>query len=54
MSTPTSGSTPTQQLVDAGVSIWLDDLSRARIASGNLADLISSRNVSGKGLWGSR
>jgi len=47
MSTPTSGSTPTQQLVDAGVSIWLDDLSRARIASGNLADLIASRNVSG-------
>ncbi|EXJ50659.1 transaldolase [Microbacterium sp. MRS-1] len=47
MSTPTPGSTPTQQLVDAGVSIWLDDLSRARIASGNLADLISSRNVSG-------
>jgi hypothetical protein len=27
MSTPTPGSTPTQQLVDAGVSIWLDDLS---------------------------
>ena len=47
MSTPTSGSTPTQQLVDAGVSIWLDDLSRARIASGNLAELITSRNVSG-------
>ncbi len=47
MSTPTSGSTPTQQLVEAGVSIWLDDLSRARIASGNLAELITSRNVSG-------
>jgi len=47
MSTPVSGSTPTQQLVDAGVSIWLDDLSRARIASGNLADLIATRNVSG-------
>jgi transaldolase len=40
-------STPTQDLAAAGVSIWLDDLSRARIASGNLADLISSRNVSG-------
>jgi len=39
--------TPTQQLSDAGVSIWLDDLSRARIASGNLAQLISTRNVSG-------
>ncbi len=43
MSTPT----PTQQLVDAGVSIWLDDLSRARIDSGNLAQLIDTRNVSG-------
>jgi len=39
--------TPTQQLSDAGVSIWLDDLSRSRIASGNLAQLISTRNVSG-------
>lgn len=43
MSTPT----PTQQLVDAGVSIWLDDLSRTRIDSGNLAQLIDTRNVSG-------
>lgn len=40
-------STPTQALSDAGVSIWLDDLSRARITSGNLADLIKTRNVSG-------
>ena len=24
--------TPTQQLSDAGVSIWLDDLSRGRLA----------------------
>lgn len=39
--------TPTQQLSDAGVSIWLDDLSRARIDSGNLAELIASRNVTG-------
>lgn len=39
--------TPTQQLVDQGVSIWLDDLSRQRIESGNLADLIATRNVSG-------
>lgn len=45
MSTPTS--TPTQQLADAGVSIWLDDLSRSRIDSGNLAELIETRNVSG-------
>jgi len=40
-------STPTQQLADAGVSIWLDDLSRTRINSGNLAELIETRNVSG-------
>lgn len=39
--------TPTQQLSDAGVSIWLDDLSRLRITSGNLAELIESRTVSG-------
>ncbi|MFY9713697.1 MAG: transaldolase [Microbacterium sp.] len=40
-------STPTADLAAAGVSIWLDDLSRTRIASGNLADLIASRNVVG-------
>ncbi|WP_417511515.1 transaldolase [Microbacterium sp.] len=40
-------STPTSQLHDAGVSIWLDDLSRTRINSGNLAELIESRNVTG-------
>jgi len=39
--------TPTQQLSAAGVSIWLDDLSRSRIVSGNLASLIESRTVSG-------
>ncbi len=39
--------TPTAALAAAGVSIWLDDLSRQRILSGNLAELISSRNVSG-------
>jgi transaldolase len=40
-------STPTENLVAAGVSIWLDDLSRTRITTGNLTELISSRNVSG-------
>ena len=40
-------STPTQDLAAAGVSIWLDDLSRARIDSGNLAELIETRNVTG-------
>lgn len=39
--------TPTENLVAVGVSIWLDDLSRERIASGNLASLIVDRNVSG-------
>lgn len=36
-----------QQLSDAGVSIWLDDLSRERIESGNLADLVKDRSVVG-------
>ena len=40
-------STPTEDLSAAGVSIWLDDLSRKRIDSGNLAELISTRNVTG-------
>jgi len=34
-------------LSDAGVSIWLDDLSRSRIQSGELAGLIDSSSVSG-------
>ncbi len=40
-------STPTAHLTAEGVSIWLDDLSRSRIITGNLADLIVTRNVSG-------
>ena len=38
---------PTEQLSALGVSIWLDDLSRSRISSGNLAELIESRTISG-------
>jgi transaldolase len=34
-------------LAEAGVSIWLDDLSRERIATGNLADLVKNRSVVG-------
>ncbi|RRO18116.1 transaldolase [Saccharopolyspora rhizosphaerae] len=34
-------------LTEAGVSIWLDDLSRQRISSGNLAQLISDKAVVG-------
>ena len=40
-------SNPLAQLSANGVSIWLDDLSRSRIVSGNLKDLIESRSVSG-------
>ncbi|SIR88129.1 transaldolase [Williamsia sterculiae] len=34
-------------LSDAGVSVWLDDLSRDRIASGNLQELIDTKSVVG-------
>ena len=30
-------------LADAGVSIWLDDLSRERIETGNLAELVDEQ-----------
>ena len=36
-----------QALANAGVSIWLDDLSRARLTSGNLAGKIAEDSVSG-------
>ncbi|MCB0936962.1 MAG: transaldolase, partial [Mycobacterium sp.] len=31
----------------AGVSVWLDDLSRDRLQSGNLKELIDTRSVVG-------
>src|SRR5690242_10310026 len=34
-------------LSTAGVSIWLDDLSRDRLTSGDLADLVAQNHVSG-------
>jgi transaldolase len=34
-------------LSDAGVSIWLDDLSRERLETGNLAELVQTKNVVG-------
>ncbi|RSX56063.1 transaldolase [Bifidobacterium dolichotidis] len=37
----------TQRVSDNGVSIWLDDLSRTRIESGNLQELIANDNVVG-------
>ena len=39
--------TPTAELSRAGVSIWLDDLSRNRIESGELAELQASHDVVG-------
>ncbi len=36
-----------ERLSDQGVSIWLDDLSRRRIDSGNLAELVETKNVVG-------
>ncbi len=36
-----------QALSDAGVSIWLDDLSRERIETGNLVELIKDKHVVG-------
>ncbi|MCF4135748.1 transaldolase [Streptomyces sp. Tue 6430] len=38
---------PLRRLSDEGVSIWLDDLSRERITSGNLAELIDRQHVVG-------
>lgn len=35
------------QITEAGVSIWLDDLSRSRVQSGNLQELIDTRAVRG-------
>jgi transaldolase len=36
-----------QELSEAGVSIWLDDLSRERLETGNLADLVRDKHVVG-------
>jgi transaldolase len=40
-------SDPLRQLSDQGVAIWLDDMSRARLSTGNLAELIRDRHVVG-------
>ncbi|MCH7230120.1 transaldolase [Glycomyces sp. L485] len=34
-------------LSDAGISVWLDDISRERLAGGNLAELIETRSLAG-------
>lgn len=36
-----------KKLADAGVSIWLDDLSRERLETGNLAELVETSSVVG-------
>jgi transaldolase len=38
---------PLADLTAAGASLWLDDLSRERIKSGNLAELIATKHISG-------
>ncbi|WP_411149929.1 transaldolase [Streptomyces sp. A30] len=46
----TEGTAPAgalERLSDEGVSIWLDDLSRRRIESGNLAELLETKHVVG-------
>ncbi|WSE14059.1 transaldolase [Streptomyces sp. NBC_01280] len=47
MSNADSTVTPLKSLAGEGVSIWLDDLSRERIESGNLAGLIENSHVVG-------
>ncbi|ALE92080.1 transaldolase [Arthrobacter alpinus] len=42
-----TNATPTAALSAAGVSIWLDDLSRARLVTGSLQKLIDEKNVVG-------
>ena len=46
-STMAPSSTPQARLADAGVAIWLDDLSRERLRTGNLAELIDRQHVVG-------
>ena len=36
-----------ERLTEAGVAVWLDDLSRERLETGNLAELVSTRSVVG-------
>lgn len=43
----TEGITPLDQVADAGVAVWLDDLSRERLRTGNLKDLVAERRVVG-------
>ena len=42
-----NATTTLEALTSAGVAVWLDDLSRERLRTGNLADLIRTRQVVG-------
>src|SRR5689334_9591213 len=44
---PASTNPRLQELTDAGVSVWLDDLDRHRIESGGLARLVAESAVRG-------
>ncbi|HEY0216867.1 MAG TPA: transaldolase [Cellulomonas sp.] len=43
----TGSTTPLDQVSEAGVAVWLDDLSRERLRTGNLKDLVADRRVVG-------
>ena len=47
MTDTTDTTRPTRRLSEAGVSIWLDDLSRERLSTGNLAQLVAEKDVVG-------
>ncbi len=47
MTTPKSTNNPLADLAEEGVSLWLDDLSRQRLHSGNLRDLIATKHIVG-------
>jgi transaldolase len=47
MTTPHATTGPLADLTAAGVSLWLDDLSRQRLQSGNLKELIATENIVG-------
>jgi len=47
MTTPQATTGPLAELSAAGVSLWLDDLSRQRLQSGNLKTLIADEHIVG-------
>ncbi|MFJ7496436.1 transaldolase [Streptomyces sp. NPDC097727] len=47
MITVSNTAEPLKALSEEGVSVWLDDLSRKRITSGNLAELVERKHVVG-------